>query len=182
MPQQIAFQGVFGAFSHEACQACLPDGQPTPFETFADAIAAVKEGRCDRAFLPVENSSAGPVPEMQLLLPECGLETIGEHAWRIRMQLMAVPGAKIADIKTVTSHPMALKQCIRVIMELGAQAVSAFDTAGAAEALAKSGDKTTAVVAARAAAELYGLQILRADVEDADDNSTRFVVLKRPAA
>jgi prephenate dehydratase len=180
MPQKIAFQGVFGAFSHEACQACLPDGLPMPYESFALAIAAVKEGTCDLAFLPVENSSAGPVPEMQSLLPECGLETVGEHAWRIHMQLMAVPGGRIEDIAVVTSHPMALKQCIRVIMELGAQAVSAFDTAGAAQALAKSGDKTTAVVAARAAAELYGLEILRADVEDAEDNTTRFVVLARP--
>ena len=180
MSQKIAFQGVFGAFSHEACKGCLPDDEPVPYPTFAEAIAAVKTGACELAFLPVENSSAGPVPEMQALLPECGLERIAEHPWRIRMQLMAVPGASIEDITTVTSHPMALKQCIRIIMELGAQAVSAFDTAGAAEALAKSGDKTTAVVAARAAAELYGLEILRADVEDADDNTTRFVVLERP--
>lgn len=179
MPILIAFQGAFGAFSHEACLACLPDGEPTPFETFAAAIEAVNDGTCDLAFLPVENSSAGPVLEMQLLLPECGLETVGEHAWRIRMQLMAVPGGRIEDIMAVTSHPMALKQCTRIIAELGAQAREAFDTAGAAQALAASGDTTTAVVAARAAAELYGLQILRADVEDAPDNTTRFVVLAR---
>jgi prephenate dehydratase len=179
MSQKVAFQGVFGAFSHEACLACLPDGEPTPYESFADAIAAVRCGACDLAFLPVENSSAGPVPEMQSLLPECGLEIVGEHAWRIRMQLMAVPGARMEDIEVVSSHPMALKQCTRIIGELGAQPRPAFDTAGAAQALARSGDKTTAVVAARTAAHRYGLAVLRADVEDAADNTTRFVVLAR---
>jgi prephenate dehydratase len=179
MSRKIAFQGVFGAFSHEACMGVLPDGEPTPYQTFADAIAAVRDGACELAFLPVENSSAGPVPEMQSLLPTCGLETVGEHAWRIRMQLMALPGARLEDITVVSSHPMALKQCTRIIDELGAQPQPAFDTAGAAQALARSGDTTTAVVAARAAADLYGLTILRADVEDADDNTTRFVVLAR---
>jgi prephenate dehydratase len=128
----------------------------------------------------VENSSAGPVPEMQGLLPACGLDIVGEYPWRIRMQLMAVPGARLENIKVVFSHPMALKQCTRIIDELGAQPQPAFDTAGAAQALAQSGDTTTAVVAARAAADLYGLAILRADVEDQADNTTRFVVLARP--
>lgn len=174
---RIAFQGAPGAFSFEACRACVPGAEPVPCETFADAFAAVASGDCARAFIPIENSTAGRVPEVQALIEAHRLKVESEHLWRVRLQLMALPGVRLEDVRVIASHPMALAQCGRLLDALGVVRVPAYDTAGAAADLARSGDRTRAVVAARAAAELYGLTILRADVEDRPDNTTRFAVL-----
>lgn len=178
-PPRAAFQGTFGAFSHEACVACLPDADPTPFATFAEAFAAVESGECALGFIPIENSTAGRVPEVQALLAASRLEVVAEHLWRVRLQLMALPGAKLEEIEAVASHPMALAQCGELLDALGVRREPAYDTAGAAADLARSGDLKRAVVAARPAAALYGLEILRNDVEDRPDNTTRFAVLRR---
>ena len=176
---RAAFQGVPGAFSFEACRACLPDAEPAGFDTFEQAFEAVRSGACEFGFIPVRNSSAGSVPEVADLLPRSGLEVVQEHPWAVRLQLMACLGAALDQIKVVSSHPMALKQCTGLLEELGLPTETAFDTAGAAADLARSGDLTRAVVAARAAADLYGLTILRAGVEDHADNTTWFAVLRR---
>jgi prephenate dehydratase len=176
---RAAFQGVFGAFSHEACKGCLPEAEPTPFESFEAAFEAVRAGDCELGFIPVWNSTAGPVPEVAELLPQSGLETIAEHLWPIHLQLMTLPGVALEQVRTVASHPMALKQCRQFLSAHGLVGEPAFDTAGAAEDLALSGDRQRAAVASRAAAELYGLEILRQDIEDAPENATRFAVLKR---
>ncbi len=180
-PLSAAFQGVPGAFSFEACRACLPDANPVGHDTFEQAFEAVSSGACEVGFIPIRNSTAGPVPEVAVLLPASGLEIVAEHPWLVRLQLMACPGATLDRIELISSHPMALKQCTRLLEELGLPTEPAFDTAGAAAELARSGDTTRAVVAARAAAELYGLMVLRADVEDRADNTTWFVVLRRKA-
>jgi prephenate dehydratase len=177
---RIAFQGVAGAFSHEACQACAPDLSPTPYASFEAVFAAVAQGVCERAFVPVANSSAGPVPEVAQLLPASGLAVLAEHAWPVRLQLMACAGARLDDIVEVASHPMALKQCARFLSARGWRAAPAFDTAGAAAELARTPDPKRAVVAARTASALYGLPILLEDVQDEADNVTRFLVLARP--
>jgi prephenate dehydratase len=176
---RAAFQGVFGAFSHEACTACLPEAEPIPFESFEAAFAAVQSGDCELGFIPVWNSTAGPVPEVAELLPQSGLETVAEHVWPVHLQLMAMPGVTLDQVRTVASHPMALKQCRQFLSAHGLTGEPAYDTAGAAQDLAERGDRDRAVVAARAAAELYGLEILRRDVEDAPENATRFAVLRR---
>jgi len=177
----VAFQGVFGAFSHEACLQALPDYTPTPFDSFQAVFAAVSQGLCARAVLPLENSIAGPVPEVTRLLPASGLEVIREHSLPIRLQLLGLPGASLADARTAESHPMALGQCRRALADLRLRAADSFDTAGAARAVAAAGDSARTAVASRTAAALYGLQILRPDIEDAGDNRTRFVILARPA-
>lgn len=177
---RIAFQGVAGAFSHEACVACAPAWSPIPYPDFREVFAAVARGACARAFVPVANSSAGPVPEVAELLPASGLQVIAEHAWPVRLQLMAPPGARLEEVAEVASHPMALKQCARLLAARGWRPVQAFDTAGAAAELAQRPAPTRAVVAARTAAKLYGLTILLEDVQDEADNVTRFLVLARP--
>jgi prephenate dehydratase len=176
---RVAFQGVFGAFSHEACLACVPQAQPVPFDSFEQAFAAVGAGDCDLAFIPVWNSIAGPVPEVTDLLPQSGLQTAAEHMWPIHLQLMAAPGVALANVEAVVSHPMALKQCGRFLAAHGLRGEPGYDTAGAAKDLAASGDRRRAVVAPRTAAALYGLTILHEDIEDAPDNTTRFLVLRR---
>ena len=160
--------------------ALLAQAEPTPFESFEAAFDAVLTGACAFGFIPSENTIAGPVPEVAPLLATSGLTVLEEHPWPIRMQLMGVPGGALSDVRTVASHPMALKQCGEFLRAHGLTAEPAYDTAGAAAELAAAPDPTRAVVAAAAAAELYGLQVLSPDVQDRADNVTRFLVLARP--
>lgn len=179
-PPRAAFQGTYGAFSHEACLALLPQAIPQPYASFADAFEAVRRGVCAFGVIPVENTIAGPVPEVAPLLAASGLKVLAEHAWPIRMQLLGVRGGSLAEVRTVASHPMALKQCGLFLRAHGLTAEPAYDTAGAAAALSAAPDPSRAVVAAAAAAELYGLQVLAGGVEDRADNVTRFLVLAFP--
>jgi prephenate dehydratase len=176
---KIAFQGEFGAFSDEACRAFAPDFEPLPCPTFEAALDAVKEARADRAMLPIENSLAGRVADIHHLLPEAGLHIVAEHFLPVRHQLLGRPDAELSDIRVVASHAMALGQCRRIIASLKLKPQIGGDTAGAARRLAEEGRKEEAVIASSRAAELYGLKVLKADVEDAADNTTRFLVMAR---
>ena len=176
---RTAFQGAPGAFSHEACVDLRPWDVHVPFATFAEAITAVKSGDCDCALIPVENSTIGVVEPAATLVAEAGLFVVSD-AWRpIRMALMAVEGTAIEQIRTVASHPVALRQCARILAEMGVEIVEVFDTAGAAREVAELGDRSRAAIAPVAAAEVYGLTVLRNDLQDSDDNRTRFVLLAR---
>jgi prephenate dehydratase len=175
----VAYQGVPGAFSHEACRTFLPEFEPVAHDTFEATFEAVASGACAIGLIPIENSTAGPVPEVARLLPASGLKVGSEHALHVRLQLMALPGARVEELKVAASHPMALAQCTRTLKRLGVSPEPAFDTAGAARDLVRSGDRTRAAVASRTAAHLYGLTILRENVEDRPDNVTRFVVVAR---
>lgn len=176
-PGRLAFQGAPGAFSHEACTALRPWDEPVPFETFEQVIEAIRSGDCDGALIPVENSSIGPVEPAATLVQATGLTPVID-VWRpIRHALMAVEGARLSDIRTVESHPIALAQCERTLARMGLSPVVAFDTAGAARAVAEAGDPTRAALGPVAAAEVYGLSILRHDLQDSADNRTRFVLL-----
>jgi len=179
---RTAFQGAPGAFSHEACVELRPWDIHVPFETFAEAIEAVKTGDCDCALIPVENSTIGVVePAATLVAEAAGLEQVAD-VWRpIQIALMALDGVEIGQIRTVASHPVALRQCAGKLAEMGVEIVEAFDTAGAARAVSESGDRTRAALAPVAAAEVYGLSILRNDLQDSDANRTRFVLLAREA-
>jgi len=173
----IAFQGEPGAFSHEACRAFFPDHEPVAFADFEAALEAVKSRACALGLIPVENSTAGRVSEVHHLLPESGLKIIGERFKPIHFQLMAAPGTKIGDVRVVTSMPIALGQCRKLIRRLKARAEAAGDTAGAAKGLADRPDPARAALAPALAAELYGLTILARDVEDETHNTTRFLVM-----
>ncbi len=178
---RTAFQGAPGAFSHEACVELRPWDEHVPFETFAEAIQAVKSGACDCALIPVENSTIGVVEPAATLVAEAGLPVVAEVWRKIQIALMAVPGADLAHLRTVHSHPVALRQCAAKIAALGLDVVEAFDTAGAAREVSELGDRTRAALAPVAAAEVYGLSILRNDLQDSDTNRTRFVLLAREA-
>ncbi len=175
----IAFQGEIGANSHAACLEARPGLDPLPCQTFEDAFQAVRDGTAALAMIAIENSIAGRVGDVHQLLPESGLYVVGEHFAMIHHQLIGLPGAQLADIRTVRSHPMALGQCRKVIRELGAVAVKTADTAGAVREIKEAGDPSAAALGSRLAAQLHDLPILRADVEDAAHNATRFVILAR---
>ncbi len=175
--QRIAFQGRPGAYSHMACRQAYPELEPLPCESFEAAFAAVRDGLARYAMIPVDNSVAGRVADVHHLMPHCGLHIIGEQFLRVNHHLLAAPGATMATVRFVHSHVHALGQCRRFIQEHGLKPVVAADTAGAAADLAQSGDLESAVIASHLASEIYGLVSLTADVEDAEHNTTRFLVL-----
>jgi len=175
----IAFQGLPGAYSDLACRAAFPTMTTLPCASFEDAFAAVRTGAARLAMIPIENSLAGRVADIHHLLPESGLHIIGEHFQRVNHHLLAPKGATIAGLKTVASHVQALSQCRDVIRELGLTPVIRPDTAGAAVEVAQAGDLSAAAIASSLAAEIHGLEILKTDIEDAEHNTTRMVVLSR---
>jgi len=177
--KMIAFQGEAGANSHIACREAFPDMVALPCDTFEDVFAAVQEGRARLAMIAIENSLAGRVADVHHLIPGTGLYIVSEHFLPVRHQLLGLKGTKIEDIKSVHSHVHALGQCRRAIRELGLKAVVAADTAGAARQIAEAGDKSQAAIATALAADIYGLDILRANVEDAEHNTTRFIIMAK---
>ncbi len=180
-PGRVAYQGAPGAFSHEACLALRPWDEAVAFETFEGAIEALKSGDCGCALIPVENSTIGIVEPAATLVRALGVAPVAE-VWRpIRHALMAVQGARLADIRTVESHPIALAQCERTLKALShIKVIEHYDTAGAARDVAEAGDPTRAAIAPVGAAEVYGRSILRNDLQDSSDNQTRFVLLSFP--
>ena len=159
---KVAYSGVEGAFAHIAAERIFPDGTKLPYLSFESAYEAVEKGECDAAVLPIENSFAGEVGQVLDL-----------------MNLLGVPGATIADIRTVLSHPQALSQCGAYIRKRGYDAVSTANTALAAQKVAKDRDASVAAIASRETAELYGLQILDHDINESSTNTTRFAVFSR---
>ena len=176
---RIAYQGEPGANSDAACREMFPGLEPLPCPTFEDAFEAVTTGLAELTMIPVENSIAGRVADIHLLLPDSGLYIVDEHFLPIHFQLAALPGTRIEDVRTVRSHVHALGQCRRAIREHGWTSQVADDTAGAAREVAERGDPSVAALCARTAAELNGLDVLATDVEDEHHNTTRFIVLAR---
>ncbi|MEA3001467.1 MAG: prephenate dehydratase [Sphingomonadales bacterium] len=171
---KVAYQGLPGAFGHQAALAFLPGHEPVAEPSFAAVIAAVVEGRAERGVLPVENNEAGPVAEARALLAAAPVDVVDERILPIRMHLLGLPGARLEAITTAVSHPVALRQCARNLDRLGLAREEAANTAIAASELR---DPARAVLGSAAAAEAYGLVILLADVHDRADNATRFAIL-----
>lgn len=177
--KKIAFQGLPGAYSDLACRAAYPGWQTLPCPSFEAAMIALRDGRCDLAMLPCENSLAGRVPDIHRLLPESGLYAVGEHFQRVEHCLLAPKGATEKTLKRAHSHPVALGQVLRLLKDMSLTPVIEADTAGAAEIIARQGGIEDAAIASELAAEIYGLEILRRNVEDEAHNTTRFYVMSR---
>ncbi len=175
----IAFQGAPGAYSDLACRTARPELATLPCRSFEDAFSALREGLASLAMIPIENSVAGRVADIHHLLPDSGLHIIGEHYQRINHHLLGLPGARVEQLTHVHSHIHALNQCRKLIRELGIEAVVRLDTAGAAAEIAAAGDPTQAVIASELAGDIYGLVSLRAGIEDARHNTTRFLIMAK---
>ena len=174
----VAFQGAPGANSHKAAIEWAPGCLPLPCFSFEDAIDAVKAGRAGCAIIPIENSQHGRVADIHFLLPESGLAIVGEHFLPIRYAVMALgPG----PFEAAYSHPQALGQTRFWLRERGIVPLSYADTAGAAAYVKELGDPSLCAIAPRIAADLYHLQVIEEDVADAEDNTTRFVILANEA-
>ena len=175
----IAYQGEPGANSDIACRDVFPDWTPLPCASFEDAFAAIIDGTAGLGMIPIENSLAGRVADIHHFLPQSGLHIIGEYFLPIHFQLLGVKGAKIEDLKSVHSHIHALGQCRKIIRKLGVKPVIAGDTAGSAREVAEWNDKSRASLATALAGDIYGLETLAENVEDSEDNTTRFIVLSK---
>jgi len=177
--ETIAFQGEPGAYSDLACRHVFPAMTTLPCAAFEDAFAAVREGRAGLAMLPIENSVAGRVADIHHLMPDSGLFIIAEHFERVRHHLLALPGARLDQIRTVRSHVHALSQCRTFIRSQGLQPVVRADTAGSAAEVKELGDPTIAAIASELAGEIYGLISLKENIEDAEHNTTRFLIMSK---
>jgi prephenate dehydratase len=175
--KRVAFQGEPGAYANLAARESLPHAMAIPRPTFEDAIAAVRDGESDLAIIPVENSLHGRIADIHHLLPEAGLYIVGEHFHRVRHQLLGIKGAALAGVKTVLSQAPALGQCRKLIRDMKLTAQNWHDTAGSARHVAELKDPSVAAIASSLAGEIYGLEILKADVEDESHNMTRFLIM-----
>jgi len=181
MPLSIAFQGERGAFSEEAARKLLGDSiAAVPCRTFEDVFAAVKSGRVRGALLPIENSLAGSVVRNYELMADEQLTIRGEVFLQISHNLIAHKGVRLEDIRHVHSHPVALAQCQKFIAERKLEAIASYDTAGAVKDLMSGSARDAGAIAGKMAAEIYGGEIVAAEIEDHRENYTRFLLLSKP--
>ena len=179
MNKNIAFQGVFGAYSHLACKEIYPDATYLPCSSFNEAFKTVQNGFADLAIIPIENSNAGRVADVHFLLSQTPLHIIGEHFLRIKHQLLGLPNTTLSLIKRAISHPQALAQCSNYLQQHNIAAIPQTDTALSCEILLNSNDNSTAAIASSVAAEIYGLKVLAPDIENTNTNTTRFLVMSK---
>jgi len=183
--RRVGFQGALGAFSEEAVRALVPDADPIPHATFEAVVKAVESGEVAAGVVPVENTLAGAVTEAYEALVAGSVTAIGEMVIPIRHCLLGIPGSSTERVREARSHPVALSQCRGFFARHpGIRAQAVYDTAGAAEEVAALGDPSLAAIASARAGERYGLSVLEADLQDRDDNQTRFyhIVRESPEA
>jgi prephenate dehydratase len=175
----IAYQGVPGAYSQLACRTRFPDMDTLPLASFEDMLQAVVDGDARYAMVPVENSLAGRVADIHHLLPSSGLSIIGEHFQPVHHHLLGVKGTTLDQLTSVKSHAQGLAQCRNGLRKLGLIPEMHPDTAGAASDVAAMGDASVGAIASSLAAEIYGLDILKAGMEDASTNTTRMLIMAK---
>jgi prephenate dehydratase len=175
---KVAYQGEAGAFSEQAVYGYFGVVETLSCESFDDVFAAVTDGVVETGLVPIENSLAGSIHRNYDLLLSHQLWIVGEYFLRVRHCLIAAPGVKKAEIKRVISHPQALGQTVGYVRAMpGVKSEAVFDTAGSVKMLKESGDRSTAAIASRRAAELYGMNILEEGIEDDPENYTRFLAI-----
>ena len=175
---RVVFQGAEGAYSQAAMMQYFGDTVNSfHVDTFRDAMSAIDEGSADFAVLPIENSTAGIVSEIYDLLQEYENYIVAEQIIRIEHCLLAVPGAKLSDIKTVFSHPQSLMQSARFLQGHDWQQISMKNNAFAAQKVAAEGNKTQAAIAGEHAGRIYGLEVLEKGINHSGTNSTRFIIV-----
>jgi prephenate dehydratase len=177
---RVAYQGEPGAYSEKAARELLGSRVTTVnYESFEDTFKAVALKEVDYAVVPIENSLGGSIHTNFDLLLRYDLHVIGEHEFRVEHSLLALPGVKKEDIKKIMSHPQALAQCDNYIRQLGVHREATYDTAGSAKMIKEKNLKDCAAIASDLAGLTYGLDVLESNIEDHDNNFTRFLLLSR---
>ena len=176
---RIAFQGEPGAYGHQACREARPEMEALPCPTFEDALAAVRSGAADLGMIAVENSTYGRVADVHSLLPESGLHIVGEAFVRVHINLLAVKGTRLAEVKRVRCMSVLSGQCRTFLRAHGLASLNWSDNAAAAREVAALGEAGEAALASELAGEIYGLDLLARHIEDNTNNTTRFLIMAR---
>ena len=176
---KISYQGVPGSYSYITSNILFPKATFISHNTFKEAMTTVEVGEADFAVIPIENSNAGRVEDVHLLLPTMNLKIVGEYFLPIQHQLLGIKGSKLSDIKVAYSHPQALAQSSKFLSEHGITPEGKLNTAIACVEVMQLGDKTKAAVASTLAAEMYDMEILASNIQNESDNKTRFIILTR---
>lgn len=176
---KVAYSGTEGAFAHIAASKIFPEAEKIAYSNFKKAYDSVESGECDCAVLPIENSYAGDVDQVNDLMFAGNLYVNGMYDLPIIHDLLGLPGASVKDIKTVVSHPQALSQCGAYIKENGLAEIEYSNTALAAEFVKTKQDKSIAAVASAESAKMFGLDVIARSINDDRTNTTRFAVLSR---
>ena len=179
---RVVCQGCAGAYSDEAAGRMFPltrEAQHRPIfvSTWADVLEMVRSGQADYGVLPVENSSTGSVGEVYDLIMTGGFSIAAAVELPVSHCLLGLPGASLADIREVCSHPQGLSQCADIIAAHGWRTIPYGNTATAAKMVAEAGNPALAAIASRKAGEIYGLNILDDSVQSVDKNCTRFIAI-----
>ena len=176
----VACQGVEGSNAQAACDKLLPRGRIMYVKSFKAVFEAVKSGLCKYGVLPIENSSNGSVRSVYELLLEYQFSIVRGTTLFIRHELLARPGTKLEDVRQIYSHPQALGQCSNFLSSLrDVEAIPYDNTASAAKMVSESREPGVAAIASPDCAKLYGLSCLRNDIQDSDNNYTRFICISK---
>ncbi len=181
MTGRIAFQGELGAYSHQACREARPGMEVVPCATFEDVVDLTRRGVVDLGMLAVENSTYGRVADVHTLLPQSGLHIIDEAFVRVHINLLAVRGTRLEQVRRVRCMSILLGQCSGFLKQHGLATLNWTDNAAAARDVAALGDPAEAALASELAGEIYGLDVLARQIEDQANNTTRFLVMSRHA-
>ncbi len=173
----IGFQGEHGAFGEEAARYYNSKLAAIPCAEFADVFEGVEQGNFDLGIVPVENSLGGTITHVNELLVNSELKVIGAIRLRINHCLLGPPDSNYRDIRIVYSHPQALAQCRDFINRHNLDARPFYDTAGAAKMISENKPKMAAAIASRLCADLFDLEVIKENIQDNQDNFTRFLIL-----
>jgi len=174
---KLAFQGEKGAYSHIACEEIFKGAEIKNCSTFEETFKFTFENEDVTAIIPLENSLAGRVADIHYLLPKYKLQIYGEHFQKVEHCLLSKQDAEMKDIKYIRSHAQAIGQCQNIIKKNNFKSIISADTAGSAKDLADNKDKSIAAIASSLAAKIYGLKILKKNIEDESGNITRFLIM-----
>jgi len=176
----VACQGVEGAYSQIACEKIFKSPFIMYFKNFDGVFTAIEQGLCQYGILPIENSTAGSVKKVYDLMIRHSFSIVRSFRLKIDHNLLALPGAKLEDIREVYSHEQAINQCGEFLQKLtGIKIIPVENTAVAAEMVAKSGRTDVAAISSRSCAELYGLKTLASSIQDKGNNYTRFICISK---
>lgn len=178
-PVTVAYSGIEGSFASISISKIFPDAERVSYKNFRDAYEAVAKGECDVAVLPIENSFAGDVGQVQDLMFNGNLYVDGVYELSVCQCLLGVAGTTIESIKTVISHPQALEQCNEYIFDHNYKTIQAENTARAAKDVAGRNDITIGAIASKETASIYGLNVLAKGINQSSQNTTRFAVFTR---
>ncbi|NLK44987.1 MAG: prephenate dehydratase [Tissierellia bacterium] len=175
---KVSYQGTTGSFSEQALLEYFGDEVNSyPVKKFEDVFKELKEGNANYGVVPIENSSTGAINEVYDLLRKYGLYIVGNTALKINQNLIGLKGSKLEDIREIYSHPQALDQCSEFLKKRDWATIPYHNTAMAAELIKKKNVNYIAAIGSKKAAEFNGLEIIKENINDNNNNYTRFVII-----